>query len=499
MKFFLLSVFIFLSLFSMSHADDAMVWVEEGKRIDTWPACVDVDRNIPDTNIYRISFQPGSGCPDVLMQVEGVVFVEQSKSVFIPDMLISQTSGNAHTCDIGLENSDVLTDLGSGKDIVVAVIDTGVSFTVYFSSLKKNINEIPGDGIDNDLNGYIDDYDGWDFGDMDSDPADVLGHGTQVTSILLSVAPQASILPIKVNSGMDISFSTGDAAEAIYYAASRGADVLNLSFSTDDFSFAIYSAVISAVNSGCVVIAAAGNDGANVNFPASMDEVIAVGSHDVLGAPSGFSPIGDAMDILGPGEDVCATNIDGMDTIVTGTSFSAPVITGAVAVLLSMNPNLTPGSIKKILFKGTNDILDPGWDIFSGYGNIDSIVLASVSTPSINLPDQVLQGSQLDVGFTLPPTDTLTDVFFALIFKNVIWWLDSSGFWHKASETPFSPLMTFKPDTFITKNLYGQSGLYDSIDTTPHEPGNYLWGIGIFDKNGNMLAPLIWKEMNIYY
>ena len=499
MKFFLFSVFIVLSLFSISLADDAMVWVEEGKKIDTWPSCVETVRKIPNTNIYRITVQDGSDCLDVIMQKEGVVFVEESKPVFIPDMLTAQINGSVHTCSAVLKDGDALANLGSGKNIIVAVIDTGISFPVYFASLKKNINEIPGDGIDNDLNGYIDDYDGWDFGDMDSDPADLLGHGTEVTSILLSVAPKVSVLPIKVNSGMDISFSTGDAAEAIYYAVSRGADVINLSFSADKFSFAIYSAVIYAVNSGCVVLAAAGNDGADVNFPAFMEEVIAVGSHDVAGAPSWFSPMGDALDILGPGEDVCATNIDGMDTIVSGTSFSTPVVTGAVAVLLSMNPNLTPESIKKILFKGTNDILDPGWDMFSGYGNIDSKALVSVSTPSINLPDKVLKGSQLDIGFTLPPTDTLTDVFFALIYKNVIWWLDSTGFWHNASEIDFSPLMTFNFDTFTTKGLYGKSGLYDAIDTTLHEAGKYLWGIGIFDKKGNMLAPLSWKEMDIYY
>gem|GEM_PF-1660899 len=492
--------FIFLNICcSLSYAGEAMVWLEKDKKIDVWPECVTLVRNIPGTDIYRVKFKSASDCLNKIRQLKKVVFVEETKSLVIPDFVgVAGNRGDGKTCIAGLKNSDLLEKLGTGKNIVVAVIDTGISLSLYGSFVKKNSGEIPGDGIDNDSNGYIDDYYGWDFGDMDSDPSDMLGHGTEVASIILSTAPDVKIIPIKVDSGMDMSFSTGDATEAIYYAIARGADIINLSFSADDFSYAIYSAIIAAVNSGCIVVAAAGNDGSDVNFPASMSQVISVGSYDAFGLPSWFSSYGKNLDILGPGENVCAKGIDGSTTMVSGTSFSTPVISGAAAVLLSMNPHLKLESVKKILFKGVKDILDPGWDMASGYGDINADALVTAATPHINLPDKILRGNQLNLDLTLPPTESLAYVLLALKFENIPWWLDSTGLWNRADKQDYAPFMTIQSDDFITIYLYGQNSIYDAIDTSLLPLGNYLWAIAIFDKNGNKLAPIGLKELYLY-
>ncbi len=498
-----LFIIIILNIFcSLSHAGGAMVWVKKNKKINTWPECVALVRKIPGKDIYRVKFKSSnvnlqSDCLDEINQLDNVLFVEKTQPLVFPDIIDGDRDGGT-SCIAGLENSDLLKKLGTGKNIVVAVVDTGVSFSLYKSYLKKNSGEIPGDGIDNDSNGYIDDYYGWDFGDMDSDVSDMLGHGTEVTSVLLSIAPEVSIIPVKVNSGMDINFSTGDAAEAIYYAVSRGADIINMSFSASSFSYAIYSAVIDAINSGCVIVAASGNDGSDVNFPASMPEVIAVGSYDASGLPSWFSSSGKALDILGPGENVCAKGIDGSTITVSGTSFSTPVISGAAAVLLSMNSHLSFDSVKKILFKGTKDILDPGWDMASGYGDINADSLVAAVTPSINIPDKIAKGSKLSLSLTLPPTDFSADVFLAVIFNNIPWWLDSSGVWYRADDVDYAPFMNFQSNDFVEKYIYGQNAMHDSIDTSSQPLGNYLWAVGIFDKQGNKLAPIGLKEMKLY-
>jgi len=492
-------IIIVLSLFSQVFAKEVMVWVAPGEKIVLWPNCVKDFRNIPGSDIYRVNVNgSGDDCIKELKKLEKVIFIEEDQQILISDSLLLSAQEPGDICDTSIKDAFVLNALGKGGKIVAAVIDTGISLSMYTSSLKKNFNEIPGDGIDNDLNGYIDDYDGWDFGDMDSDPEDILGHGTQVSSILLNIAPDLMLVPIKVNQSMDTSFSTANAAEAIFYAVAAGVDIINMSFSTKYDSFAINTAVKYALDSGIIVVAAAGNSGADVEFPANMDGVIAVGSFDMSGNPSWFSPVGDALDILGPGENVCAKGIDGKASQVSGTSFSTPYIAGAAAVLMSMNKYLKPDTIKKILYKGSTDILDPGWDIYSGSGVINTQALTDVATPSIIIPDLVLKGSNLSVEYYLPQTDIITNVFIALIYDNITWWLDSDGKWHRADQVPYSNVIGKTLTDFETNVLFGSNGLFDVINTGSSDPGKYLLAIGIFDKKGDMLAPLGWTEVNIY-
>ena len=283
----ILIIFIVLSLFTQVWAKEVMVWVEPGEEIVLWPNCVKDFRKIPGSDIYRVNVNgSGDDCIKELKKLEKVIFIEEDQQILISDSLVLSAQEPGDVCDTSIKDAFVLNSLGKGDKILAAVIDTGISLSTYASSLKKNLNEIPGDGIDNDLNGYIDDYDGWDFGDMDADPEDILGHGTQVSSILLGVAPDLMILPIKVNQSMDSTFSTANAAEAIFYAVSAGVDIINLSFSTKYDSFAINTAVKYALDSGIIVVAAAGNSGGDVEFPANMEGVIAVGSFDMSGNPS---------------------------------------------------------------------------------------------------------------------------------------------------------------------------------------------------------------------
>jgi subtilisin family serine protease len=496
MKTAVLVILLQLGLFAACFADEAMVFVDQGEGMVQWPGCVQTARQIPGTGIYRVEYKGGDGCVAELQQLDPVVYVEKSTPILIPDFLgTAQTA--VHTCAT-LANAGLLADLGYGQGVTVAVIDTGTALSVFGSDVAVNAGEIPGDGIDNDLNGYVDDVYGWNFGADNADVTDILGHGTQVTSIVLSVAPKVKIVPVKVTTGQDVAFTTGAAAEAMYYAISRGADVLNLSFSTAQFSYGIYTAVLEAVKAGVLLVAAAGNDGNTVQFPALMDEVIAVGSHDAAGNPSWFSPAGTAMGLLGLGEEACAKDLDGAGVTVSGTSFSTPAVSGTAAVLWSMNPHLSPVSLTQMLYAGTKDILDPGFDLVSGYGNLDAKVLVAVVTPGVDVPGDVKTGVKLSVSLTLPPTDAATDVYFALVFDNAVWWMDGAGIWYDAQTVPLGPFDTLVVTDFQSLPVYGISTVFGEIDTTPHLPGKYLWGTAIFDKKGNILAPIGWKEMNLY-
>ena len=157
-----------------------------------------------------------------------------------------------------------------GENVVVAVIDTGVDYSheELSSAMWVNNGEIPGNGIDDDGNGYTDDIYGYDFVEGDGDPMDDHGHGTHVSGIIamenngkggIGIAYGAKIMAVKAGQSTGV-FSSSDVAKAIRYAAQNGADVINMSFSGIGRSALVEAALEDASNS-CVLVAAAGNYG----------------------------------------------------------------------------------------------------------------------------------------------------------------------------------------------------------------------------------------------
>ncbi|MCB0371363.1 MAG: S8 family serine peptidase, partial [Bdellovibrionales bacterium] len=138
-------------------------------------------------------------------------------------------------------NTEDAWDLTQGEGVVVAVVDTGLDLT--HADIAENVwtneGEIPGNGIDDDQNGYIDDVHGWDFGDQDNDVDDFQGHGTHVAGTIaavgnnsegiIGVAPKSKIMPVKGFSSYG-GGTTSSLAAAIVYAAMNGADVISNSW-----------------------------------------------------------------------------------------------------------------------------------------------------------------------------------------------------------------------------------------------------------------------------
>lgn len=392
---------------------------------------------------------------------------------------------------------DAFADLGSGRGVVVAVIDTGIDMNnpLFASALHVNVGEVS-DGIDNDMNGYVDDVSGWDMAEGDTDVQDLHGHGTQVASVVLELAPEVSLLPIKVTRGVEEEFNAGDAARAIIYAVEAGADIINLSFTSGNFSIAIRDAVAFAARSGVVVVGAAGNSGLDVEFPATLDQVIAVGSSGYGGVPSWFSPSGDALDLLAPGEAIQVTGVDFAKAFVSGTSFSAPVVSGAAAVLLSMNPHLKADTIKNMLYSGAKDVLDAGFDDLSGHGVVNGKTLYAEAVPSIYPLDPLQKPFLLSLGVHLPSFDTEVQVFVALQRQDKLWWLTPGPGWEMKTDGIGPELarvnLASVSEEFV---FFGDQGVFPSIETGGLESGKYLWGIFVSDMNGNRLGPVGVTEM----
>jgi thermitase len=213
-------------------------------------------------------------------------------------------------------------------------------------SLAPNLPEMSVAVIDSGICAEHDDLrerilPGYDFVDDDNAPQDDLGHGCAVSGIIAAniddnfgiagIAPNARILPLRVLNTQGLGLYS-DVAAAIVYAADNGAQIINLSLGGVNRSTTLESAIDYAISKGVIVIAAAGNTGSAVMFPASYAPVIAVGSIDQTLERSSFSSYGPEIDILAPGRGILTTNKDNTWSVFTGTSFAAPHVSAAAAV-----------------------------------------------------------------------------------------------------------------------------------------------------------------------
>ena len=304
---------------------------------------------------------------------------------------------------------------GPKAAVPVGIVDTGIEtdHEDIADRLFVNTGEIPGNGIDDDHNGFIDDVYGWDFsGDVamspldvagDNDVSDQIGHGTHVAGTVAAtvnngigiagVADSARVFAIKVFPNAYFSVTS----RAIYYAVMRGARVVNMSWGGAYRSRALEDALQYAYNHGVVLVASMGNSGdGSVLYPSACSMTIGVGASTAGDELARFSTHNDSIDVVAPGQDVLSLRALGTDLyasggepgihiindgyyIASGTSMAAPHVTGAAAALLSIAPGLSNARVRQILTSTADDIVDPygdgtnlpGFDRYTGWGRIN--------------------------------------------------------------------------------------------------------------------------------
>lgn len=260
----------------------------------------------------------------------------------------------------------------TGAPVTVAVIDTGVDTTHpdLAGRLWTNPGEIPGNGLDDDGDGLVDDVHGWNFADDDAqlyDPADNETHGTHVAGTVAAqrdnaigvagVADNARIMALKfLKPGGGY---TSDAMRAIDYAVDHGAKVINASWGGDAYSQPLCDTIQLAGDEGVLFVAAAGNDGADndttgswpANCPASS--LISVAATDPSDGLASFSNYGaSSVDLGAPGENIRSLLPGNSYGYKSGTSMATPHVTGVAAVLLGEDPTLEPWQLKAAITMG---------------------------------------------------------------------------------------------------------------------------------------------------
>jgi thermitase len=251
--------------------------------------------------------------------------------------------------------------------VTVAVVDTGVdlSHPDLAPNLWTNPGEVPGNGIDDDADGYVDDVHGVDLLNGDGDPRDDNGHGTHVAGIVAArgengigvagVAWRARIMAVKV---LD-SHAAGDmsaVARGVRYAVAHGARIVNVSLSGPIAGADIADAIDEARAAGVVIVAAAGNTGADLDvtpaYPAALaaPNLVAVTSSDRRGALTRRASFGRAsVDLAAPGQDILSTARGGGYEFRSGSSTAAAQVSGALALLAGARPGLGGEALRAAL------------------------------------------------------------------------------------------------------------------------------------------------------
>ena len=324
----------------------------------------------------------------------------------------------------GLADADIdapeAWSVTTGSDAVtVGVIDTGIDYSHPDLSARMWINpgeNCPGcrtDGIDNDGNGYVDDWRGWDFANGDNDPMDDNGHGTHVAGTIgatgnnrigvTGVNWRVRLLPLKFLSAAGTG-TTADAVSAVLYAADKGATVLNNSWGGDDYSQALADAITVADTHGALFVAAAGNSGTDNDsmptYPVSyaLPNVLTVAATDNWDQLAYFSNVGrKSVDLAAPGVNIYSTWPGGTYQYMSGTSMAAPHVSGAAALAKAAFPAATGVGLKALLLESVDPLASlTGSTATGGRLNVNNAVTCS-GTPKLWF-DSPSSGFDAEVG-----------------------------------------------------------------------------------------------------
>ncbi|MBP6898506.1 MAG: S8 family serine peptidase [Burkholderiaceae bacterium] len=327
-------------------------------------------RKLGADNLHLLQLPAGASEVAVLAQLKGhphLKFAELDRRV--PSSLVANDPYLGSQWHLGRIQAPGAWDSTQGRGVVIAILDSGVLPT------HPDLVQVAG----------------WNMVDNNANTADVYGHGTAVAgsaaaltnngSGVAGVAGAASIMPIRVSDSTGYAYYS-TIASGLTWAADRGARVANASFSGVYSSSAVQSAAQYFRSKGGLVVVSAGNSGSNDGAPAvaSMIPVSATDSGDLRAS---WSSYGSYVAVAAPGVGIWTTSSDGSYRAASGTSFSAPVTAGVLALMMAANPALSPAQVESLLYSTAVDLGTAGRDIYYGHGRIDALAAVAAAKAAV--------------------------------------------------------------------------------------------------------------------
>jgi subtilisin family serine protease len=329
-----------------------------------------------------------------------------------------QTGG---TPNVDIDGPEAWDASVGGDAVIVAVIDTGIDYAHadLAANMWRNPGEIAGNENDDDGNGYVDDVYGYDFFNGDPDPKDDHDHGTHVAGTIGAVGNNGvgvagvcwnvNVMALKFLSAAGEGY-TDDAITCIQYAVANGARVLNASWGGGPYEQPLKDAIDAAGSNGVLFVAAAGNDYSNNNdeepvYPASYasDTLLSVMSVTRTGEMSVFSNFGQqSVDVAAPGSGILSCKRGGGYISMNGTSMATPHVSGACALLWSINSGYSAQQIKQALISSADASL-PGLCVAGGLMRLGAAVAEAPGWLRVDpvAVSDIAPGASTDITVTL--------------------------------------------------------------------------------------------------
>ncbi len=305
-------------------------------------------------------------------------------------------------------------DIGLGDpDVVVALVDSGFQMDhedLAGSNLWVNQAEQGGaPGVDDDGNGFTDDVHGWDWVEQDPVPNDEFGHGTHVGGTLVaatdnglgvaSLGRRITLMPLRVLDDRGNGY-VSDLIDALEYARLQQVRLVNLSLVLRFDSASLHEAIQALHRDGILVVAATGNYGSQVYWPAAYTETLAVAAVDQNDLRASFSNAGPETDVAAPGVSILSTVNGNSYNLNSGTSMATPHVAALAGLLWSLRPDFTHEQVRALIRSTALDVNQatwPGPDDFLGWGRIQAGVALTQASQGLALGIRSPQG-----GFAFP-------------------------------------------------------------------------------------------------
>lgn len=390
---------------------------------------------------------------------------------------------NTGAFEVDIEPEGAWAITTGSRDVIVGVLDTGVRYShnELENQMWKNPGEVPGDEIDNDENGYVDDVYGMNALSDGGDPLDEEGHGTHVAGTIaaaandgnpvVGVAWDVRIMGLKVLG--PLGGTSADIIQGFQYGVDHGCKVINASLGGGGRSQSMFTAIANAQRQGVLLVASAGNSGVDTdifaNYPSNydLDNVISVAAMNRYGELAEFSNYGGkTVDIAAPGVDILSLGIDDDDNYQenSGTSMAAPHVAGVAALVYSAFPSASAEEVR-------DRIISSAIPVSSFSGKMVSRGRLSASGALDIVPDDLLEmtvyppsQSALQTGSMVTVIVRVTDVFGV---TNAI---------VTGMTLPEGDSISFKNDG-VAPDVLKDDALYTAELTMPEEPGEYVFSL----------------------